>query len=139
MQTNSKLKQFVCKLPASSCWNTLQKAARKRYKLLQQFTGIAKKFFTVFFSIRVLSRTLTIYRTARVGRGPSFIPLYHFYQLTNIQTYICNFACEMRWLSRVCVCVCVCVYILPPRRLPPSAKCPRHTWGYGSTIMCCEY
>ena len=36
---------------------------------------------------------------------------------------------------RVCVCVCVCVYvcvcayILPPRRLLPSARCLRHTWG----------
>ena len=27
------LPQFACKLPASSCWNTLQKAARKKYKL----------------------------------------------------------------------------------------------------------
>ena len=37
------------------------------------------------------------------------------------------------------VCVCVCVYILPPWRLFPSARCPRHTWGHGSTILCCEY
>ena len=28
-------------------------------------------------------------------RGPSFIPLYHFHPLTNIQTFICNFAREM--------------------------------------------
>ena len=39
----------------------------------------------------------------------------------------------------VCVCVCVCVYILPQWRLLRSAKCPRHTSGYGSTIFCCEY
>ena len=35
--------------------------------------------------------------------------------------------------ARVCVCVCVrvCVYvyILPPWRLLPSTKRPRHTWG----------
>ena len=36
-------------------------------------------------------------------------------------------------------CVCVCVYILSPWRLLPSARCPRHTWGYGSTILYCEY
>ena len=39
----------------------------------------------------------------------------------------------------VCLCVCVCVYILPPWMFLPSAKCPRHTWGYGSTVLCCEY
>ena len=39
--------------------------------------------------------TLTTHRTAREGRGPSFIPLYHFHPLTNIQIFICNFACEM--------------------------------------------
>ena len=39
----------------------------------------------------------------------------------------------------VCVCMCVCVYIPSPWRLLPSAKCPRHTWGYGSAILCCEY
>ena len=42
-----------------------------------------------------LSRTLTTYRTAGEGRRPSFIPLYHFHPLTNIQTFTCNFACEM--------------------------------------------
>ena len=35
--------------------------------------------------------------------------------------------------------VCVCVYILPPWRFLPSARCPRHTWGHRSTILCCEY
>ena len=29
------------------------------------------------------------------SRGPFFIPLYHFHPLTNIETLICNFACEM--------------------------------------------
>ena len=33
----------------------------------------------------------------------------------------------------------MCVYILPPWRLLPSGRCPRHTWGHGSTILCCEY
>ena len=27
--------------------------------------------------------------------GTCFIPLYHFYMLRDIQTFICNFACEM--------------------------------------------
>ena len=50
---------------------------------------------TFFFHQGFLSRTLTTHRTAGEGRGPSFIPLYHFHPLTNIQTFICNFACEM--------------------------------------------
>ena len=45
---------------------------------------------------------------------------------------------KWKWLL-LGVCVCMCVYILPPWRLLPSAKCPRHTWGCGSTILCCEY
>ena len=48
-----------------------------------------------FFYQGFPSRTVTTHRTAGQGRGPSFIPLYHFHPLTNIQTFICNFACEM--------------------------------------------
>ena len=32
------------------------------------------------------------------------------------------------WYVCACVYVCVCVYILPPWRLLPTARCPRHTW-----------
>ena len=45
-----------------------------------------------------LSRTLTIHRIAREGREPSFIPLYHFHAITNIQKFICNFAREMTFI-----------------------------------------
>ena len=48
-------------------------------------------FFVFFF----LSQTLTIHRTTGEGRGPSFIPIYHFHPLKNIQIFICNFACEV--------------------------------------------
>ena len=48
-----------------------------------------------FFYQGFLSQTLTTHRTAGEGRGPSFTPLYHFHPLTNIQTFICNFVCEM--------------------------------------------
>ena len=41
-----------------------------------------------FFYQGFLSRTLPTHRTAGEGRGPSFIPLYHFHSLTNIQTFI---------------------------------------------------
>ena len=51
--------------------------------------------FLFFFYQGFLSRTLTTHRIAGEGRGLSFIPLYHFQQLTNIQTFICNCACEM--------------------------------------------
>ena len=59
-------------------------------------------FFFFFFYQGFLSRTLTIHRTAREGRGPSFIPLYHFHPLMNIETFICNL--EERWLSRIFNC-----------------------------------
>ena len=43
-----------------------------------------------------LSRTLTTHKAAgEGGRGPYFIPLYHFHSLTNIQIFICNFSREM--------------------------------------------
>ena len=46
----------------------------------------------------------------RKGRGPSFIPLFHFHPLTNIQTFICSFACEMIilyfQLQRLCLPDC---------------------------------
>ena len=47
-----------------------------------------------FFYQGFLLQTLTTHRAAGEGRGLSFIPLYHFQPLTNIQTFICNFACE---------------------------------------------
>ena len=49
----------------------------------------------VFFYQGFLSQTLTTHRTAEEGKGPSFIPLYHFHSLTNIQAFSCNFVCEM--------------------------------------------
>ena len=52
-------------------------------------------FFSFLFFYQGFLPTLTIHRTAGEGRGPSFIPLYHFHPLTNIETFICNFACEM--------------------------------------------
>ena len=48
-----------------------------------------------FFLSGFSSQTLTIHRTVSEGRGPSFISLYHFHPLTNIETFICNFVCEM--------------------------------------------
>ena len=48
-----------------------------------------------FFLSRFSSQTLTIDRTPGEGRGPSSIPLYHFHSLTNIETFIRNFASEM--------------------------------------------
>ena len=53
--------------------------------------GVTYFFFLSGFS----SQTLTIHRTAGEGKGPSFIPLYHFHPPTNVETFICNFAFEM--------------------------------------------
>ena len=41
-----------------------------------------------FFLLGFSSQTLTIYRTAGEGRAPSFIPLYYFHPLTNIDIYL---------------------------------------------------
>ena len=60
-----------------------------------------------FFYQGFLSQTLMIHRTAGEGRGPSFISLYYFYLLTNIETFICNFACDLNItyfkLKRLCL------------------------------------
>ena len=48
-----------------------------------------------FFYQGLLAQTLTVYRVAREGRGPSFISLYHFHPLINSDTFICNFTSEM--------------------------------------------
>ena len=61
--------------------------------LLQKLQTLVTDSF--FFYQGFLSQTLTIQRTAGEGNGPSFIPLYHFHLLTNIQAFINNFACEM--------------------------------------------
>ena len=59
----------------------------------KRLSGVLIKDF--FFCQGFLLRTLTSHRRAGEGRGPFFIPLYHFHPLTNIQTFICNFACEI--------------------------------------------
>ena len=59
--------------------------------------GIEVGFFFSFLYRGFLSKTLMTHRTAGEGRDhrPSFLPLYHFNPHTNIQIFICNFACEM--------------------------------------------
>ena len=47
--------------------------------------------------------------------------------------YVCVCVC-------VCVCVYVCVFILFHRKgFFRLQRCLGHTWGYGSTILCCKY
>ena len=59
------------------------------------------EFFTChfFFYQGFLSQTLTIDRTAAEGRGASFISLYHFHPLTNIEIFFATL--HVRWLSRI--------------------------------------
>ena len=73
-----------------------------------------------FFLSGFSSQTLTIHRTAVEGRGPSFIPLYYFHPLTNIETFICNFACEMtiKYFNRnACFYQTATRWDLPPYRI----------------------
>ena len=53
-------------------------------------------FSDIYFFLSGFSFTHTDGSQDSRGReGPSFILLYHFHLLTNIQTFICNFAREM--------------------------------------------
>ena len=74
-----------------------------------------------FFYQGFLSRTLAIHRTAGEGRGPFFIPLYHFHPLTNIQTFIWNFTRKMTikyFLNRTtCIYQAATRWDLPPYRI----------------------
>ena len=65
--------------------------------LHENILGMQKMFSdSAFFFLSGFSFTDTDDSQDRRGRGgSSFIPLYHFHPLTNIQTFICNFACEM--------------------------------------------
>ena len=66
---------------------------KDNYKLIAVDLSKQKAFF---FSIRVFFHGQGRL-TGQQGKGGDhfFIPLYHFHPLTNIQTFICNFACEM--------------------------------------------
>ena len=71
------------------------------YNLIEYSDNYSKtwKFLAItpiFFIYQgFLSRLLMTHKIAKEGMGPSFIPLYHFHPLMNIQTFICNFVCEM--------------------------------------------
>ena len=55
-----------------------------------------KATFFFFFFLSGFSFTDTDDSQDSRGRERTiFIPLYHFHPLTNIQIFICNFACEM--------------------------------------------
>ena len=74
----------------------------------------------LFFYQGFLSQTLTIHRTAGEGRGLSLIPLCHFHPLTNIEIFICNFACEMTiayFYRNACVYQTANRWDLPPYRI----------------------
>ena len=69
------------------------------------YTYFCFEFLHFFFYQGFLPRTQTTHRTAGEGRGPSFIPLHHFHPL--IQTFICNFACEMNIIFLI---ASLCIY-----------------------------
>ena len=78
---------------------------------------IFHSFFCYFFYQGFLSETLTIHRTAREGRGPSFIPLYHFHPLTNIQTFILKLCTIFIFNRNACVYQTATRWDLPPYRI----------------------
>ena len=73
----------------------------------------------IFFYQKFLSRKLTTHRTAGEGRRPSFIPLYHFHPLRNIQTFA---TLQVRWPSHIfnhnaCIYQAATQWYLPPYRI----------------------
>ena len=95
----------------------MQFIMRRCINFIMLFLNIGTRFF---FLSGFSSQTLTIHRTAGEGRGPSFIPLYHFHLLTNIETFICNFACEMtiKYFNRnACFYQTATRWDLPPYRI----------------------
>ena len=94
-----------------------------RQKIILQkdnFYWLIDLLYMIFFLSGFSSQTPTIHRTAGEERGPSFIPLYHFHPLTNIQTFICNFACEMTshiFNRTACIYQTATRWDLPPYRI----------------------
>ena len=74
-----------------------QKAYANNHQLFMilQMSKNERNKHNFVFSISFLSGALKTHRAVGGGRGPSFIPLYHFHSLTNIQIFICNFTCKM--------------------------------------------
>ena len=77
----------------------------------------------LFFSIRVFFTDTDNSQDSRERDEPSFVPLYHFHPLKNIETFICNFACEMTITyfclpnRNACVCQAATLWDLPPYRI----------------------
>ena len=77
-----------------------------QFQIILNFTGQLKKWpklklmvkgksFFFFFSIGVFFHAHWQLTGQQRKGGDQLIPLYHFHPLTNIQTFICNFAREM--------------------------------------------
>ena len=71
-----------------------QRRTCKNFETKQwKFCGLYPLWFLFYQGF--LSPTLTTYRTPGEGREPFLIPPYLFHPLTNIQTFIYNFVCEL--------------------------------------------
>ena len=81
----------ICILPSSLALEDMTLVFKKCPKSSKENYRHASIFFYQAFA----SQLLKIQRAAGKGRGPCFIPICHFHPLTNIETFICNFACEM--------------------------------------------
>ena len=93
------LKQILIPLGGSNNWESIvyfkQRNSCEDKKSRNLGNKLSQIFLFFFFCQVFLSRTLMIHRTAGKGRWPSFIPLYYFHLFMNIETFICNFACDM--------------------------------------------
>ena len=68
---------------------------RQKGPLPTSFSSVTSANVAIIFFVSRFSFTDTDDRAAEEGKGPSFISLYHFHPLTNIQTVICTFAWKM--------------------------------------------
>ena len=98
-----------------------------------------------FFLSGFSSQTLTIHRTGEEGRGPSYIPLYHFHPLRTLTHLFATL--HVRWLSRifnrnVCVYQTATRWDLPPYRITiwliddVTLSFCLFTWWFDSSFFC---
>ena len=81
--------------------------------MIQDFSVMLSSL--IFFYEGFLSWTLTTHRPAGEWKGTSFILIYHFHLLMNMQTFNCNFACKMTISNHTaCIYQTAAWWDLPP-------------------------
>ena len=83
----------TCLLPVTENTFHIFACQRPENSLLTPIVNYGKFFFSIM--VTFIDTDDSQDSKGREGNGPFFIPLYHFHPLTNIETFVWNFACEM--------------------------------------------